>query len=193
MGCKVEEAARALSKAFLLLHFHLTRFSPARSFLASHFCTDWLSRVGLGYQVGSTTNHLLLLPTRHTDRLKYDAGRIDREDFYTNIGVCRFNALVMLNVSFVCYSETDLPMTTNDLSQRLTQLIAPLSIAFMHRCFIPFVLKRTSGLQLDFNSPCCTPQGATKNTYHYQCPLHQSKGQLLDGQTQTNLKRPFLA
>ena len=113
--------------------------------------------------------------------MKDDADRIDREDFYTNIGVCRFNALVMLNVSFVCYSETDLPMTTNDLSQRLAQFIAPLSIAFLLSFFILFIIKRTSGVQLDFKSPCCTPQGASKNTSPYECPLYQSKGQFLDG------------
>ena len=116
-GCQVEEAARApstkLRKRFLL-HFPTTCFSPTRSFLAYHFHTDWFSRQGLGNQVDLTNDLLQLLPNRHTERLKYDAGRIDREDFYTNIGVCRFNALVMLNVSFVCYSETDLPMSTND-------------------------------------------------------------------------------
>ena len=50
--------------------------SPATSFLASHFLTDWLSRLGLGNQVGSIANHLLLLPTQDTKRSKLDEGRL---------------------------------------------------------------------------------------------------------------------
>ena len=31
---------------------------PCKIFLASHFCTDWLSRLGLGHQAGSATDQL---------------------------------------------------------------------------------------------------------------------------------------
>ena len=51
---------------------------PCQIFLASHFCTARLSRFGLGNQVGSTTVHLKLLPTQHTERSKYNEGRADR-------------------------------------------------------------------------------------------------------------------
>ena len=34
--------------------------------------------MGLGNQVGSTTDHLSLLPTQHTERTKYNEGRTDR-------------------------------------------------------------------------------------------------------------------
>ena len=47
-----------------------TRFPPVRPFLPSHFCTDWLSWLGLGNQVGSTTDHLIncYLPSSPKDR-----------------------------------------------------------------------------------------------------------------------------
>ena len=48
--------------------------SPARSFMP----LIGLSLVGLGNQTGSTTDHLYLLPTKHTERFKYDEGRADR-------------------------------------------------------------------------------------------------------------------
>ena len=59
-------------------HFPFHPLSSCQTFLTSHFRTDWLSRLGLGNQVDSTTDHLLLLPTQHTERSKYDEGRADR-------------------------------------------------------------------------------------------------------------------
>ena len=53
--------------------------SSCQTFLSPHFCTDWLSRLGIGNQVGSTTDHLKLLPKQHTERLKYNEGRAHRE------------------------------------------------------------------------------------------------------------------
>ena len=43
-----------------------------QNFLASHLGTDWLSWLGLGNQVGSTTDHPELLPTQHTKKSKND-------------------------------------------------------------------------------------------------------------------------
>ena len=63
---------------FVLSTILSTRFPPVRPFLASHFRTDWLSLLGLGNQVGSTTDHLLLLPIQLTERSKYVEGRADR-------------------------------------------------------------------------------------------------------------------
>ena len=40
---------------------------PWQIFLASHFCSNWLSRLGFGNLVGSTNDHLQLLPTKHTE------------------------------------------------------------------------------------------------------------------------------
>ena len=73
-----------VSGSYMPWHHHFfpppsfTRLPPVRPFLVPHFCTDWLSRLGLGNQVGSTTDHLQLLPTQHTKRSKYDEGRADR-------------------------------------------------------------------------------------------------------------------
>ena len=53
-----------LYMAFSLLiccHFFPLPFStcfPLSDLSCLHFCTDWLSRLGLGNQVGSTTDHL---------------------------------------------------------------------------------------------------------------------------------------
>ena len=38
-------------------HFPFYQLSSSQTFLAFHFCTDWLSRMGLGNQVGSTNGH----------------------------------------------------------------------------------------------------------------------------------------
>ena len=42
------------------IHFHFPIYPlySCQTFLASHFHTNWLSQLGLGNQVGSTTNHL---------------------------------------------------------------------------------------------------------------------------------------
>ena len=39
-------------------HFPFHPLSSCQTFLASHICTDWLSWLGLGDQVGSTNDHL---------------------------------------------------------------------------------------------------------------------------------------
>ena len=51
-------------------HFPFYPLSSCQTFLASHFRTDWLSRLGLGNQVGSTTDHLAncYLPSTPKDR-----------------------------------------------------------------------------------------------------------------------------
>ena len=45
-------------KQDFFLHFPTTRFPPARLILPLFICTDWLSGLGLGNQLGSTTDHL---------------------------------------------------------------------------------------------------------------------------------------
>ena len=55
----------------------LYSLSWCQTFLAPHFRTDWLTRLGLGNQAGSTTDHLKLLTTQHTKRSKYEKGRAD--------------------------------------------------------------------------------------------------------------------
>ena len=64
--------------SLIFFHFPSTPLSSCQFFLSSHFCTNWLSRLGLGEQLGSTTDHLQLLLTQHTKRSKYDEGRVDR-------------------------------------------------------------------------------------------------------------------
>ena len=48
--------------------------------LASHFCTDWLSCLGLCNQLGSITDHPLFSPTLHAEKSKYNEGRADRSN-----------------------------------------------------------------------------------------------------------------
>ena len=52
--------------------------SSCQTFLASHFPTNWISWLRLGNQVDSTSDHLSLFPTQHTERLTHDEGRADR-------------------------------------------------------------------------------------------------------------------
>ena len=42
----------------VFFHFPFYSLSSCQTFLVSHFHTDWHSRLGLGNQVGSTTDHL---------------------------------------------------------------------------------------------------------------------------------------
>ena len=81
----------------IFFHFPSTSFPPVRPFLASHLWPSWL---GLGNQLGSTTDHLQLLPTQHIERSKYDEGRADR--VIANIGCWNYfwyaqNTLVLGN------------------------------------------------------------------------------------------------
>ena len=52
--------AKIVEPRFGVVYFHFFFYplSPCLTFLASYFCTDWLSRLGLGNQVVSTTDHL---------------------------------------------------------------------------------------------------------------------------------------
>ena len=55
----MDDATRKLKgplKDFFVTTSLLPAF-PCQIFLGSHFRTDWLSRLGLGNQVGSTTDH----------------------------------------------------------------------------------------------------------------------------------------
>ena len=68
----------SLTSQWIFFHFPFYPLSSCQTILASHFRTDWLSRLGLGKQVSSSTDHLQLLPTQQTKRWKYDEGRADR-------------------------------------------------------------------------------------------------------------------
>ena len=60
----------------ILLPFY--PLSSCQTFLASHFRIDWLSRLGLGKQVGSTTDHLAnwYLPSTPKERSTMSAGQV---------------------------------------------------------------------------------------------------------------------
>ena len=49
--------------------------------LASHFCNNWLSWLGLSYQAGSTTDHHSLLPTQHVEISKHNEGKANWGNF----------------------------------------------------------------------------------------------------------------
>ena len=54
---KLAQQAYGLLRPFTFFHFPFYPLSSCQTFLPSHFCTDWLSRLGLGNQVGLTTDH----------------------------------------------------------------------------------------------------------------------------------------
>ena len=62
---KENECLLRIRKILLRLNIHNSLFpfhplSSCQTFLASHLRTDWLSWLGLGNQVGSTTDHLTI-------------------------------------------------------------------------------------------------------------------------------------
>ena len=51
-------AVATFIEQYIFFHVPLYPLSFCQNILAPHFRTDWLSKLGLGNQVGSTTNHL---------------------------------------------------------------------------------------------------------------------------------------
>ena len=59
-------------EARYFINFPFYLLSSHQTFHASPLPTDWLSQLGLGNQVGSSADHLELLPTPNTDKVAQD-------------------------------------------------------------------------------------------------------------------------